>query len=260
MLDVLDIPVKQVVIEARMVTIDDGVDEELGVRWGVTKAKEDGSISGTIEGNNTAADGTAPKVDDRLNVNLPVADAAGSIAFQVAKLADGTLLDLELSALETENKAEIIASPRVTTANQKEAIIEQGTEFPSNSSSSSGATTVEWKKAVLSLKVTPHITPDNRVILDLTVTQDTLGKEVKTGTGTGTAINTQQISTQVLVDNGETLVLGGIYQQTIKKDVTKVPLLGDIPGVGVLFRNTSESNTKRELLIFVTPKIVVESI
>lgn len=263
MLQVLDIPVKQVVIEARMVTIDDGVDEQLGVRWGVTKAEENGSISGTIEGNDSVADGTVPTgddVSDRLNVNLPVANAAGSIAFQVAKLADGTLLDLELSALETENKAEIIASPRVTTANQKEAIIEQGTEFPSNTSSSSGATTVEWKKAVLSLKVTPHITPDNRVILDLTVTQDTLGKEVKTGTGTGTAINTQQISTQVLVDNGETLVLGGIYQQTIKKDVTKVPVLGDIPGVGVLFRNTSEANSKRELLIFVTPKIVVESI
>lgn len=263
MLQVLDIAVKQVVIEARMVTIDDGVDEQLGVRWGVTKAEENGSISGSIEGNDSVAGGTVPtgdNVSDRLNVNLPVASAAGSIAFQVAKLADGTLLDLELSALETENKAEIIASPRVTTANQKEAIIEQGTEFPSNTSSSSGATTVEWKKAVLSLKVTPHITPDNRVILDLTVTQDTLGKEVKTGTGTGTAINTQQISTQVLVDNGETLVLGGIYQQTIKKDVTKVPILGDIPGVGVLFRSSSESNSKRELLIFVTPKIVVESI
>jgi type IV pilus assembly protein PilQ len=260
MLQVLDIAVKQVVIEARMVTIDDGVDEQLGVRWGVTKGEENGSISGTIQGNDKVADGEVPDIKDRLNVNLPVGNAAGSIAFQVAKLADGTLLDLELSALETENKAEIIASPRVTTANQKEAIIEQGTEFPSNSSSSSGATTVEWKKAVLSLKVTPHITPDNRVILDLTVTQDTLGKEVKTGTGTGTAINTQQISTQVLVDNGETLVLGGIYQQTIKKDVTKVPVLGDIPGVGVLFRSSSESNSKRELLIFVTPKIVVESI
>lgn len=260
MLQVLDVPVKQVAIEARMVTIDDGVDEQLGVRWGVTKAKNSGSISGTIEGNDSASTGSTPDISDRLNVNLPVKGAAGSIAFQVAKLADGTLLDLELSALETENKAEVIASPRVTTANQKEAIIEQGTEFPSNSSSSSGASTVEWKKAVLSLKVTPHITPDNRVILDLMVTQDTLGQEVQTGTGTGTAINTQQISTQVLVDNGETLVLGGIYQQTIKKDVTKVPLLGDIPGLGVLFRNTSTKNSKRELLIFVTPKIVTENL
>lgn len=260
MITVLDIPVKQVVIEARMVTIDDGVEQDLGVRWGVTKANNDGGTSGTIEGNDSAQSGTVGDVDDRLNVNLPVANAAGSIAFQVAKLADGLLLDLELSALEQENKAEIIASPRVTTANQKEAVIEQGTEFPSNVSTSSGATSIEWKKAVLSLKVTPQITPDNKVILDLTVTQDTLGDEVQTGTGTGTAVNTQQISTQVLVDNGETLVLGGIYQQTIKKDVTKVPVLGDIPGVGVLFRNTSESNKKRELLIFVTPKIVADSL
>lgn len=259
MIAVLDIPVKQVVIEARMVTIDDGVEQDLGVRWGVTKANNDGGVSGSIEGNDSAQSGTVGEVDDRLNVNLPVANAAGSIAFQVAKLADGLLLDLELSALEQENKAEIIASPRVTTANQKEAVIEQGTEFPSNTSTSSGATSIEWKKAVLSLKVTPQITPDNKVILDLTVTQDTLGDQVQTGTGTGTAVNTQQISTQVLVDNGETLVLGGIYQQTIKKDVTKVPVLGDIPGVGVLFRNTSESNKKRELLIFVTPKIVADS-
>ena len=260
MLKVLDIPVKQVVIEARMVTIDDGVDEQLGVRWGYSKAQQDGSTSGSIQGNDAIRNGTVPEIKDRLNVNLPVTAAnAGRLAFQVAKLADGSLLDLELSALETENKAEIIASPRVTTANQKEAIIEQGTEFPSNASTSSGATSVEWKKAVLSLKVTPQITPDNRVILDLMVTQDTLGDTVQTGTGTGTAINTQQISTQVLVDNGETLVLGGIYQQTIKKNVTKIPLLGDIPGLGVLFRNTTEKNAKRELLIFVTPKIVLES-
>ena len=260
MLKVLDIPVKQVVIEARMVTIDDGVDEQLGVRWGYSKAQQDGSTSGSIAGNDAIRGGAVPAIDDRLNVNLPVAAAnAGRLAFQVAKLADGSLLDLELSALETENKAEIIASPRVTTANQKEAIIEQGTEFPSNASTSSGATSVEWKKAVLSLKVTPQITPDNRVILDLMVSQDTLGETVQTGTGTGTAINTQQISTQVLVDNGETLVLGGIYQQTIKKNVTKIPLLGDIPGLGVLFRNTTEKNAKRELLIFVTPKIVLES-
>ena len=260
MLKVLDIPVKQVVIEARMVTIDDGVDEQLGVRWGYSKAQQDGSTSGSIQGNDAIRNGTVPEIKDRLNVNLPVTAAnAGRLAFQVAKLADGSLLDLELSALETENKAEIIASPRVTTANQKEAIIEQGTEFPSNAATSSGATSVEWKKAVLSLKVTPQITPDNRVILDLMVTQDTLGDTVQTGTGTGTAINTQQISTQVLVDNGETLVLGGIYQQTIKKNVTKIPLLGDIPGLGVLFRNTTEKNAKRELLIFVTPKIVLES-
>ncbi|ASX11055.1 type IV pilus secretin PilQ [Aeromonas dhakensis] len=266
MLDILDIPVKQVVIEARMVTIDDGFDEALGVRWGVTKNDGHGnSTSGSIEGNDGSGNNnggstiTRPGVDDRLNVNLPVTNAAGTLAFQVARLANGTLLDLELSALEKESKAEIIASPRVTTANQKPALIEQGTEIPYVESSSSGATSVTFKKAVLSLKVTPQITPDNRVILDLTVTQDTKGETVPTGTGDAVSINAQSITTQVLVNNGETLVLGGIYQQTITNDVTKVPLLGDIPGLGVLFRKTTSANKKRELLIFVTPKIVTET-
>ncbi|MFB2864168.1 type IV pilus secretin PilQ [Aeromonas sp. MdU4] len=273
MLDILDIPVKQVVIEARMVTIDDGFDEALGVRWGVTKNDGHGnSTSGSIEGNDSSGNGNLitgtknidttmarPTADDRLNVNLPVTNAAGTLAFQVARLADGTLLDLELSALEKESKAEIIASPRVTTANQKPALIEQGTEIPYVESSSSGATSVTFKKAVLSLKVTPQITPDNRVILDLTVTQDTKGETVPTGTGDAVSINAQSITTQVLVNNGETLVLGGIYQQTIKSDVTKVPLLGDIPGLGALFRKTTSENKKRELLIFVTPKIVTDA-
>ncbi len=266
MLDILDIPVKQVVIEARMVTIDDGFDEALGVRWGVTKNDGHGnSTSGSIEGNDTSGNNngtstiTRPTKDERLNVNLPVTNAAGTLAFQVARLADGTLLDLELSALEKESKAEIIASPRVTTANQKPALIEQGTEIPYVESSSSGATSVTFKKAVLSLKVTPQITPDNRVILDLTVTQDTKGETVPTGTGDAVSINAQSITTQVLVNNGETLVLGGIYQQTIKSDVTKVPLLGDIPGLGALFRKTTSENKKRELLIFVTPKIVTDA-
>ncbi|MDM5085463.1 type IV pilus secretin PilQ family protein [Aeromonas rivipollensis] len=267
MLDILDIPVKQVVIEARMVTIDDGFDEALGVRWGVTKTDGHGNgTSGTIEGNDGASnnDGsstiTRPGVEDRLNVNLPVTNAAGTLAFQVARLANGTLLDLELSALEKESKAEIIASPRVTTANQKPALIEQGTEIPYVESSSSGATSVTFKKAVLSLKVTPQITPDNRVILDLTVTQDTKGETVPTGTGDAVSINAQSITTQVLVNNGETLVLGGIYQQTIKSDVSKVPLLGDIPGLGYLFKKTTSENKKRELLIFVTPRIVTDAL
>ncbi|MGL5815888.1 MAG: type IV pilus secretin PilQ [Aeromonas sp.] len=267
MLDILDIPVKQVVIEARMVTIDDGFDEALGVRWGVTKTDGHGNgTSGTIEGNDGSGnnDGTStitrPGVEDRLNVNLPVTNAAGTLAFQVARLANGTLLDLELSALEKESKAEIIASPRVTTANQKPALIEQGTEIPYVESSSSGATSVTFKKAVLSLKVTPQITPDNRVILDLTVTQDTKGETVPTGTGDAVSINAQSITTQVLVNNGETLVLGGIYQQTIKNDVSKVPLLGDIPGLGYLFKKTTSENKKRELLIFVTPRIVTDAL
>lgn len=269
MLDILDIPVKQVVIEARMVTIDDGFDEALGVRWGVTKNDGHGNgTSGTIEGNDDSGNDNGSSqitrdpdaLDNRLNVNLPVTNAAGTLAFQVARLANGTLLDLELSALEKESKAEIIASPRVTTANQKPALIEQGTEIPYVESSSSGATSVTFKKAVLSLKVTPQITPDNRVILDLTVTQDTKGETVPTGTGDAVSINAQSITTQVLVNNGETLVLGGIYQQTIKSDVSKVPLLGDIPGLGYLFKKTTSENKKRELLIFVTPRIVTDAL
>jgi len=266
MVEVLDIPVRQVIIEARMVTVSDSVGEELGVRWGISSTNGSGVTSGTLEGANSindinnadAGDADFSNIDDRLNVNLPIADAAGSIAFQVLK-DGGDILDLELSALESENKAEIIASPRITTANQQTAYIEQGTEVPYVESSSSGATSVSFKKAVLSLEVTPQITPDNKVILDLVITQDTLGETVSTGTGNVIAIDTQEIGTQVLVDNGETLVLGGIYQQRISTDTEKIPLLGDIPYLGALFRSTNESTTKSELLIFVTPRIVMQT-
>ncbi len=152
----------------------------------------------------------------------------------------------------------MIASPRITTSNQKEARIEQGVEIPYVQAASSGATTVEFKKAVLSLTVTPQITPDNKIILDLVITQNTRGETVQTPTGPATAIDTQQIMTQVLADNGETIVLGGIYQQQIVSTVSKVPLLGDIPYMGVLFRNKRELNEKSELLIFVTPRILTE--
>lgn len=194
-------------------------------------------------------------------MNLPASKSnAASIAFHVAKLADGTILDMELSALETENKGEIIASPRITTSNQKAAYIEQGVEIPYVESSSSGSTTVTFKKAVLSLRVTPQITPDNRVILDLEITQDTRGETVPTPTGEAVSIDTQRIGTQVLVDNGETIVLGGIYQQNLISSVNKVPILGDIPYLGYLFRNKSDKNERQELLIFVTPKIVTEEL
>lgn len=259
MIDALDVPVKQVLIESRMVTVLDNVDEQLGVRWGFSDRQDDNGVSGSIEGAETIAGGVIPTIGDRLNVNLPVAStSAASIGFQVASLVDGTILDLELSALESENKGEIIASPRITVANQHEAYIEQGTEIPYVQATSSGATSVEFKKAVLSLKVTPHITPDNRIILDLVVTQDTRGETVSTSTGDAVAIDTQEIKTQVLVENGETIVLGGIFQQTSSDGVTKVPLFGDLPVVGALFRNTSQLQQKRELLIFVTPKIVTE--
>lgn len=257
-IEVLDIPVKQVLIESRMVTVLDNVDEQLGVRWGFSDRQDDNGVSGSLEGADTIAGGIVPSINNRLNVNLPVSSAAGTIGFQVASLIDGTILDLELSALESESKGEIIASPRITVANQHEAYIEQGTEIPFVQATSSGATAVEFKKAVLSLKVTPHITPDNRIILDLVVTQDTRGETVSTSTGDAVAIDTQEIQTQVLVENGETIVLGGIFQQTSSDGVNKVPLFGDLPVLGALFRNTTELQQKRELLIFVTPKIVTE--
>jgi type IV pilus assembly protein PilQ len=255
MINVLDVPVRQVVIESRMVTVKDNINEELGIRWGITDNNADLATSGTLTGADSANTGVIPALADRLNVNLPVANPAGSIAFQVARLADGTILDLELSAMENENKGEIIASPRITTANQKEAYIEQGVEIPYQEAASSGATSTQFKKAVLSLTVTPHITPDDRIILDLVVTQDTVSSVQN---GSAPAIDTQRIGTQVLVNNGETIVLGGIYQQSIISTVSKVPVLGDIPYFGWMFRNSNNFNEKKELLIFVTPRIVTE--
>ena len=260
LVNTLDIPIKQVLIESRMVTVRDNASEALGVQWGMSSTFDDGAVSGSLSGADSIASGSVASIDDRLNVALPVSNPAGSIGIQIARLLDGTIIDLELSALESENKGEVIASPRITVANQHEAYIEQGTEIPYVEATSSGATSVEFKKAVLSLKVTPHITPDNRIILDLVVTQDTRGDTVSTSTGEAISIDTQRLSTQVLVANGETIVLGGIFQQTSANDISKIPLLGDLPFVGGLFRNSSEVLEKRELLIFVTPKIVTEQL
>ncbi|MGL4222490.1 MAG: type IV pilus secretin PilQ [Shewanella sp.] len=257
----LDIPVKQVQIEARIVTVKEGNIDELGVRWGVMSTNGSHSVGGSIESNlwqqGLLGDDDFP-LDNFLNVNLGASANAPSIAFQVAKLGSDTLLDLELSALQNESKAEIISSPRLITTNKQPAYIEQGTEIPYLESSSSGASTVSFKKAVLSLKVTPQITPDNRLVLDLSVTQDRRGETVKTGTGEAVSIDTQRIGTQVLVNNGETVVLGGIFQHSINNSVDKVPLLGDLPVLGALFRRTYEQMGKSELLIFVTPKVVIQ--
>lgn len=266
----LDIPVKQVQIEARIVTVNEGNLDELGVRWGFSSTNGSHTAGGSIESNLAAvglydaeggdgSDGGSSTIDDFLNVNLAATSPnASSIAFQVAKLGSDTLLDLELSALQRESKAEIISSPRLITTNKKPAYIEQGTEIPYLESSSSGATSVAFKKAVLSLKVTPQITPDNRLVLDLSVTQDRPGQVVKTGTGEAIAIDTQRIGTQVLVNNGETVVLGGIFQHSVTNSVDKVPLLGDLPLLGALFRRSYENVGKSELLIFVTPKVVIQ--
>lgn len=251
----LDIPVKQVQIEARIVTVNEGNLDELGVRWGFSNTNGSTSIGASIEDN---VFDVVP-IDDMLNVNLGATSAnASTIAFQVAKLGSDMLLDLELSALQRESKAEVISSPRLITTNKKPAYIEQGSEIPYLESSSSGATSVSFKKAVLSLKVTPQITPDNRLILDLSVTQDRPGDVVKTGTGEAVAINTQRIGTQVLVENGETVVLGGIFQHSVTDAVDKIPFFGDLPLLGALFRRTYQQMGKSELLIFVTPKVVIE--
>jgi len=261
----LDIPIRQVQIEARIVTASSGWTEELGVQWGVTKIRSESTLSGSLPASHDLnyqvgdgiGDGTiTTDISDSLNVSLPVAAAAGSFGLTFANLSKGLILDLELSALENENRGEVIASPRVITANQKEAVIEAGEEIPFQNATSSGATSVQFKKAVLSLTVVPQITPDDRVMLDLTVTQDTRGED----TISGPAINTQKVTTQVLVDNGQTVVLGGIYQQRTNRDETKVPFFGDIPGVGWMFRHNADTKAKQELLIFVTPKILKESI
>lgn len=255
MVNHLDIPVRQVLIESRIVVADNGFSDELGVRFGVSDLGSQSAVSGTQVGSNNLLFGANP--DDRsLSVNLPVSQAAGSIGLTIARLAEGTILDVELSALESESRGEVIASPRVFTTNNNEAYIESGEEIPYLQASSAGNTTVTFKKAVLSLKVTPQITPDDRIILDLQINQDSRGED----TIFGPAINTREVGTRVLVENGETIVLGGVYQQRVNRDVTKVPFFGDLPGIGVLFRSTSESSAKQELLMFVTPKIVKDSI
>jgi len=271
----LDIPVRQVLIESRVVVVRDDFSRDLGVRWGVTGANRHGdsllTTSGSAAGTDTMT-GSAitninttgspypldtPKLSDRYNVNLPVANPAGRVA--VALLSEHFLVDLELSALQAEGKGEVISSPRVITANQKEAFIKQGVEIPYQQASSSGATTTQFKEAVLSLTVTPLITPDDRIIMDLKVTKDSVGKVITNERGGQVpSIDTRSVETQVLVNNGQTVVLGGIYETEQGEDMNKVPLLGDIPGLGNLFRSSTRVSKKSELLIFVTPKILKE--
>jgi type IV pilus assembly protein PilQ len=195
-----------------------------------------------------------------LSVNLPAAPvgnaaAAGTIALLVTNSLTGALY-LELSALEADGKGKIISSPRVMTANNVEAIIEQGTELPYQQATSSGATSVSFRKANLRLKVKPQITPDGNIVMNLDVNKDSVGQS----TNAGFAIDTKHVLTEVLVENGGTVVIGGIYTQTLQTTLTKVPFLGDIPLLGALFRNSSKSDNKTELLVFITPKIVEQRV
>jgi len=273
----LDIPVRQVLIEARIVIVNDDYSRELGVRFGATTAidhggsdgggivssrnfvtEEDGvALSRQPDGVNTPPSFALGDPDTRYMVNLPVANPAGRLALTL--LDSDYIVDLELTAAQAEGRGEIISSPRLITANQREATIEQGVEIPYQESSSSGATTTQFKKAVLSLKVTPQITPDNRVILDLTVAKDSVGQLVASATGGFVpSIDTREIVTQVLVNDGQTVVLGGILETERRDNEQKVPWLGDVPVLGRLFKTTSKTDNKDELLIFVTPRILRE--
>ncbi|MDI3260122.1 MAG: type IV pilus secretin PilQ [Sinobacteraceae bacterium] len=270
----LDVPVRQVLIESRIVIAQDNFERDLGTRFGITQAgtSSNGNLfttSGTSTSTNNTVTGYLnsgrttigidPTPSDRYNINLPAPVATGSTPASIAfaLLGKNVLVDLELQALQTEGQGEVISTPRVITANGKQAAIKQGVEIPYQQSTSSGATSVSFKDAVLSLNVTPQITPDGRIIMDLAVHDDSVGQNVSTGTGGSVpSINTREVDTQVLVDNGQTVVLGGVYQQTVNKNVSKVPLLGDLPLLGFLFRNTQLQNQKQELLIFITPKIL----
>jgi type IV pilus assembly protein PilQ len=297
----IDVPVKQVMIESRLVIADEKFGKDLGARFGVTQTGRPGSsvatVSGTI-GNRpttfTAGVGDSPAtitngqrngsiqtaLTDTLTYNkdanigstllssdglpdlmsnLPVTKAgAGSFAFTLFRLSAGLLLNLELSALETDRRGKVVSSPRITTANQRKAKISQGTEIPYLQSTASGAANITFKPAVLSLEVTPQITPDDKIIMDLEVKKDRVGQYIRTGVGLteAPAIETQSVTTQVLVGNGETAVLGGIYEQADRNDVEKVPFFGDLPIMGNLFKRKTTAIDKTELLIFITPKIM----
>lgn len=259
-----DIAVKQVMIESRLVLADEKFGKSLGARFGVQKAgrfgNNDLSIGGTLNntGAATGSSNTTGAIANTggLNSNLPVANAFGSVAFSLFRLPAGLLLNLELTALETDQRGKIVSSPRVTTANQQKAKIASGTEIPYLQASSSGATNVSFKEAVLSLEVTPQITPDDKIIMDLEVKKEKVGV-VFFGVP---SIDTQRVNTQVLVANGETAVLGGIYEETERNDVDKVPFFGDLPIIGNAFKRRTKQQDKTELLIFITPKIMDESL
>ena len=259
----LDIPVRQVLIESRVVIANDDFSKELGVRFGVSRdsqgVTESGNAaytSGTLAGVKQLANDEPLDTLNSLNVNLPVQNPAGSFALALAKLPLGTLLEMELSAAQIEGRGEVVSSPRVITADSHTARIEQGVEIP-YLELSDGDATLKFRKAVLSLEVTPQITPDDRVIMDLDVHKDNVGELISYGGGlSAPSIDTREVQSQLLVDNGQTVVLGGIYETEKSNQVTRVPFFSDLPFVGALFKSTIEVDDRTELLIFVTPKIL----
>lgn len=269
----LDVPVRQVLIESRIVIANNDFAKDLGVKMGVGATDSIGSnnlvIGGALPGGLQGTEGVGyPGIVEgataggaqQLMVNLPQTLASGSggaVNFVLGKVGS-YLLNLELSAMQQEGKGEIISSPRVITSDQNKAVIKQGVEVPYQQATSSGATSVSFKEAVLQLEVTPHITPDDRVIMDLKVNKD--NPDFTRAVLGVPPVDTRELETTVLVDNGETIVLGGVFERTKANNVNKVPLFGDLPGVGVLFRQTQVQDENSELLIFVTPKILKESL
>ena len=255
----LDIPVRQVLIDARIVIADDKWGSQLGMKLGfVASSNSNGRNFGVAPDLNSSAAVanrtlTTPVIP---NVNLPVAGAAGTLALSILNVANGNLLSLELSALESDGRGKVVSNPRIVAPDKKKAMITQGTEIPYQTQSASGGTTISFKPAILKLEVTPQITPDDKVLMDIEIRKDSVG-QIFVGTP---SIDTKTVTTSVLVDNGETAVLGGIFETSTRIDVSKVPLLGDIPFLGNLFKRTIQQQDKTELIIFITPRIIKDAL
>jgi type IV pilus assembly protein PilQ len=269
LIDRVDIPIRQVMIEARIVIAQSDVSKQLGIRWGggyldiggddVTSVS--GDLNNVVNLNQDVINGNNPTLSfpGALLVDLGVASATGS--FAVGYTSNDLFLTAELSALEAQGSGEVVSQPKVITGDKQQATIKSGTEVPYQESSANGETTVSFKEAVLALDVTPNITPDDRILLNLVINQDSVGDLVPSGTGGAIpTIDTTQLTTQVLVGNGETVVLGGVFRTEDVESVSKVPFFGDIPYVGNLFKSTSSQQTKTETLIFITPRILAETL
>ena len=253
----LDVPVRQVLIEARIVIADDKWGSQLGAKFniasGSTRNGRNLGVAGNIDNAHNIAGGTRPLgADTPIAVNLPVVGAAGSLGINILNVANSNLIELELSALESDGRGKVVSNPRIVAPDKKKAIITQGTEIPYATQSASGGITIQFKPAILSLEVTPQITPDDKIIMDLEIKKDSVG-QIFVGVP---SIDTKTLKTSVLVDNGDTAVLGGIFETVTRTDVTKVPLLGDIPFIGNFFKRTAKQQDKTELLIFITPRIL----
>ena len=257
----LDVPVRQVLIEARIVIADDKWGSQLGAKFniaaGSTRNGRNLGVAGNIDNAHNISSGIRPlAADTPIAVNLPVVGPAGSLGINILNVANSNLIELELSALESDGRGKVVSNPRIVAPDKKKATISQGTEIPYATQSASGGTTIQFKPAILSLDVTPQITPDDKIIMDLEIRKDSVGQIF----ANIPSIDTKTVKTSVLVDNGDTAVLGGIFETVTRTDVTKVPLLGDIPFIGNFFKRTVKQQDKTELLIFITPRIIKESL